>query len=105
MLIVFLRDIHEGNLSLKDADDEPSNFAAKIGKTTIEKKFLLNNLGLLFSAKENVLNNFKSGLIVIKNLDKISTREPTTEQTKQKKSKLKLQQEFTTEIITKKINK
>ena len=28
--IVFLRDIHEGHLSLKDADEKPSNFAAKI---------------------------------------------------------------------------
>ena len=28
--IVFLRDIHEGHLSLKDADEKQSNFAAKI---------------------------------------------------------------------------
>ena len=29
-LLFFLRNIHEGNLSLEDADDEQSNFAAKI---------------------------------------------------------------------------
>ena len=28
--VVFLRDIHERDLSLKDADDDQSNFAAKI---------------------------------------------------------------------------
>ena len=28
--IVFLRDIHERHLSLKDADEKQSNFAAKI---------------------------------------------------------------------------
>ena len=39
----------------------------------------LNNLVLLFSAREKVLNNFKSRLFVIKNLDKIPTREPTPE--------------------------
>ena len=63
----FLRDIHEGHLSLKDADDEQSNFAAQIKnlgkgkkKKKIEKEFFKNNLGLSFSARENVLNNFKS---------------------------------------------
>ena len=30
LLVVFLRDIHEGYLSLKDADDKRSNFAAKV---------------------------------------------------------------------------
>ena len=30
LAIVFLRDIHEGHLSLKDADEKQSNFAAKI---------------------------------------------------------------------------
>ena len=44
LLIVFLRDLNEGYLSLKDADDEQSNFPAKIKnldkvKKTIEKEF------------------------------------------------------------------
>ena len=62
---------------------------------------MLNNL---FSARENVLNNFKSRLFPIKNWDKISarkpTREPEIEPAKHKKSKLKLEQEFMYEMIT-----
>ena len=30
LCLFFLRDIHEGHLSLEDADDEQSNFAAKL---------------------------------------------------------------------------
>ena len=106
--LLFLRDAHLGYLSLKDADDEQSNFAAKLknldkSKETIKKNFFKNYLGLLFSAREKVVNNFKSRLFPIKNLDKVPTREPTpepvTEPTKQKKSKLKLQQEFMNEIV------
>ena len=59
---------------------------------------------MLSSAREKVLNNFKSRLFPIKILDKILTGEPTpelaTEPTKQqKKSKLKLQQDFMNELI------
>ena len=41
----FLQEIHEEHLSLKDADDEQSNFAAKTknvdkGQKAIEKYFL-----------------------------------------------------------------
>ena len=61
----------------------------------MERSFFSSNLGLLFNAREKVLNNFKSRLFPIKNLDKIPTREPTREltpelsiePTKQKKSK------------------
>ena len=72
--IVFLRDIHEGNLSLEDADDEQRNFSAILknldkGKKQLKNNFL-SNLGLLFNAREKVLNNFKSRLFSIKNLDK-----------------------------------
>ena len=127
--IVFLRDIHEGHLLLKDSDDEESNFAAKMknldkdkntkvkeknfffqkkSKKTTEKKFFKNNLGLLFSARKKFLNNIKSRLFRKKKLDKIPIRKPTLElatklakePTKQKKSKLKLQQEFINEITT-----
>ena len=77
--ILFLRNIHEGHLSLNDADDEQSNFAAKLnnldkGKKTIKKGFFINNLGLLFRDREKVLNNFKTRLFPIKNLHKIPTR-------------------------------
>ena len=40
------------------------------------KKVFLNNLGLLFSGREKVLNSFKSRLFPIEKLDKIPTREP-----------------------------
>ena len=108
----FLRDIHEGHLSLKYSDDEQSNFAPKLknldkSKETIEREFFKNNLGLLFSAKEKVLNKFKSRLFPIKNFDKIPicestpevATEPATEPINYKKSKLKLQQEFMNEVI------
>ena len=111
--IAFLRDINEGYLSLKNANLKQSNFAIELKNfekdtKTLEKKvFFLNNLGLLFSAREKVLNSFKGRLFPIKKLDKIPTSQPTTEPTaepkpevatetteatptKHKKSKLKL---------------
>ena len=57
---------------------------------------------MLFSARENVLNNFKSRLLPIKNLDNIPTHEPTPEAAKQKKPKLQLQQEFMNKTIANK---
>ena len=78
----------------------------------------LNNLELLFSAREKVVISFKSRLFPITSLDKIPTREPTEPKTepevateptpkpvreptptKLKKSKLKLQHKFINEII------
>ena len=69
--IVFLRDIHEGNLSLEDADYKQSNYAAKLknlgkGKKQLKKSFFKNNLALLFIAKEKIVNKFKSRLFPIK---------------------------------------
>ena len=84
------------------------------GIKALETKSFLNNLGLLFSAREKVLNSFKSRLFPIKNLDKIPTHEPTPEpatepevatelteatkatktKTKRKISSLQLHQEF-----------
>ena len=46
---------------------------------SIWKKVFLNNLGLLFSAREIVLNSFKSNLLLIKNLDEIPTQDPPAE--------------------------
>ena len=57
-------DIHKWDLSLEGADDVQSNFVTKLkikkikGKKLLKKSFL-NNLGLFFSANENVLNNFQ----------------------------------------------
>ena len=72
------------------------------------KNVFLNNLGLLFSARESVLNTIQNEKFSIKNFDKIPTCEPTTKAatkpTKHKKSKLKLQKELMNEFIaTKKI--
>ena len=54
--IVFLRDIHEGYLSSKDADDEQSKFANKLnnidkGIKSVEKKLFLNNHRIIFYCK------------------------------------------------------
>ena len=78
LTIVFLKDLHEGNLSIEKADIEQSYFATELknfdkGIKTLEKKSFFNNLELLFSARGKVLNSFKSRLFPIKNLDKIST--------------------------------
>ena len=63
MPVVFLRDIHKGHLKLEDADDEQSNFAAKLtnlskGNKTIEKYFswdyyLLQEKKFLITLKAN----------------------------------------------------
>ena len=68
MWIIFIypsiRDINKWYLSLEGADDVQSNFVTKLkikkikGKKLLKKSFL-NNLGLFFSANENVLNNFQ----------------------------------------------
>ena len=73
--------IHEGHLSLKDSDYEQSNFPIKIknwdkGKKKQLEKIFLNNLGLLLSARENVLNNLESRLFPMKKSDKTPIREP-----------------------------
>ena len=103
----FSRDIHEGHLPLKEADEEQSNLGKR--QMEITKKFFLTNLELLFSARENVLNKLGSRLFPTKKLDKIPTRELTpelaTEPTKHKKSKLKLQQELMDEIMADKKDK
>ena len=78
-----MRYIHEGYLSLKDASDKQSNFAAELKnldkhKKKTEKRLFLNNFGLFFSAIEKVLINSKSRLLP-KKIDKIQTRKPTPE--------------------------
>ena len=69
--IVFLRDIHEGHLSIENVNRKQSNLAIELqnfekGTKTLEKKSFLNNLGLLLSAREKVLNSFKGRLFPIK---------------------------------------
>ena len=122
--IVFSSYIHEGYLSLENADLKQSNFTIEsknFEKVQKRSKKGIFYLGLPFSGREKVLNSFKSRLFPIKNLDKIPTCQPTPEPdaeatpevatepipkppagatpTKHKKSKLKLQQEFMNKII------
>ena len=70
-MFLLFRNVHKGHLSLNDADYEQSNFAAKIknldkGKKQQLKKKILNILGLLFSATEKVINNYKRNMFLIK---------------------------------------
>ena len=43
----------------------------------MKKRFLKNNLVLLFNVRGKVLNSFERRLFLIKKLDKIPTRKPT----------------------------
>ena len=47
------------------------------GKTPIEKRSFINNVGLFLSAREKMLNHFKNKIFPIKNLDKIPTPKST----------------------------
>ena len=62
--------MHEGYLSLKNADNKQSNVSIELKnfekRTKTLKKSFLNNLGLLFSARKKVLNGFKRRLYPIK---------------------------------------
>ena len=58
MLIFFLRDIHEGHLSLEDVDDDQNNFDAKIKNLDLKKSFF-TILGQLVRAREKVLITLK----------------------------------------------
>ena len=117
LLIVFSRDIHEGDLSIEGAGNKQNNFDNELRNfdksiKTLYKKSFLNNFGLLFSARENVLNSFEGRLFLTKNVDKISTREPVTKavpkqtkttraiktKTKRKISPLKLLENFLNRI-------
>ena len=59
------------------------------------KSLFLNNLGLLFSGREKVLNSFKNKLFPIKEHEQTPEQVP-----KEKKSKIKLRKEFIDEIET-----
>ena len=65
---MFLRDIHEGYLSLKDTNDEQIKFPNKLESIDksikfIEKKFFLSNIGLSFTARVKILNNLTNRLL------------------------------------------
>ena len=97
LAIIFSKDIHEGYLSLKNVDDEQSKFANKwknIVKVvkSVEKMLFLSNIGLFFSARQNVLNNFKNRLVPLKNQEPEPELAPKPElepESKHRKSALK----------------
>ena len=91
-------------MSIEGADNKQSNFANELnnfdrGTKTLDKKSFLNNLGLLFSARENVLNSFKRRLFPIKEREQAPEEIPE-KPPKEKKSKIKLRKEFINEIET-----
>ena len=51
------------------------------GKIPLERRSFLKNARLLLSARENVLNNFKSKIFPTTNSDEIPTTEPAPEPT------------------------
>ena len=59
---------------MKDADEEQIQTASESkdmrkGKMLVEKKSFLKNTGLLLSAREKIVNNFKSKLFPTRNLE------------------------------------
>ena len=70
--LFFLRDIQEGNLTLKDADEEQSELVNILkdlnrGVKPVEKRSFLDNIGLLLSEREKIVNNFRSKIFSVKN--------------------------------------
>ena len=70
--LFFLRDIHEGNLTLKDADEEQSKLASILKDLNrdvkpIEKISFLYNIGFFLSEREKIVNNFRSKKFSVKN--------------------------------------
>ena len=74
-------------------------------KIPVEKiNIFINNLWLFLSAREHKIHHFKSKIFSIKNLDKISTTEPTPDPTvfntpKPTKSEHKISPKFTSNLI------
>ena len=63
--IVFLWDMHEGDLALEDADKEKILLSNELkamgkGKIAIEKTSFLKDVELLVSARETIINNLKA---------------------------------------------
>ena len=69
-------------MSLNDTDKETSKLVNELKsidkcRKPIVKKSFLKNVSLFLSAKEKVLNNFKSKIFPIKYIDKILTPDST----------------------------
>ena len=73
-------------MSLEVADEEQSKLVSKLsdiarGKIPVEKKSFLNNVILFLSAREKILNDFRSNIFSTKKLDKTLTPELTPDPT------------------------
>ena len=66
--IAFPRDIHEGYLSLENVIFSKVILLLKNIKKHLKKNRILSKLGLFFSAREEVLNSFKSKMFPIKKI-------------------------------------
>ena len=108
---VSLRDIRKGHLSIEGPDNKQSNFANELknfekGIKGLEKKSFLNNIVLLFSTREKVLNSFKSRLLPIREparepevaTEPVKATEAIKAKSKRKISFLKLREEFLNKI-------
>ena len=90
IVFCFWINMYDRNLSIEDADKEQNDLDNKlIGIKEVKyqlKRSFLNNTRLFSSAREKILNNFKSKIFQIKNLNKIATLdsapEPIKAQTK-----------------------
>ena len=70
MLTVFLRDIYERNLSLKDADIKQNHLINELrniqkSKIAVEEISFFKN-SLFISTREKILNNFKGKIFLTK---------------------------------------
>ena len=75
-LLVFKR-YTRGKLDLPNKNDLPNKLSGMNRETiAVGKTSFLNNAGLFLGAREKILNNFKSKLCPIKNLDKTPTLDP-----------------------------
>ena len=73
-------------MSLEDAEEEQNQLVYDLkdmdkGKIPAKRRFFLNNAELFLNAREKVINNFKSRILPMKNLDKIPTYDPTLDPT------------------------
>ena len=76
LCIIFLSNIHKGDLSIENADEEETRLFKKSKKLRdinkeekpIEKTTFFKNLGSILDARKKVLNSFKSNISPLKNL-------------------------------------
>ena len=71
-------------MSIEDANKEKRDLLNKLngmnrGKTPVDKRPFLTNVGLFLSGREKILNRFKSKMFPTKNLEKTPIPEASTD--------------------------